>query len=95
MTHKTVKSSLKELSFYGANILNCYGQFNNLQSDELPTNKYLENRSSIHDLDLFILNVQADKNPDFNPIKHCIYFQLTVFSIYTLSDLGNSSNLIG
>ena len=74
MNHKTVKSILKKLPFHGGNILNCYGQFNNLQSDELPKKKYLEKLSSINDLDLFTLNVQAHKNPDFNPIKCCIYF---------------------
>ena len=70
MTHKTVKSILKELPYL--NILNCHGQFNNLLSDELPTKKYHEKLSRIHDLDLFTLNVREDINPDTNPIEHFI-----------------------
>ena len=69
MTHKTVKSIFKELPYHGVNILNCHGQFNNLLSDALPTKKYLEKLSSIHDLDLFTLNVQAAINPDFQIIS--------------------------
>ena len=47
-------------------ILNCHRQFNNLLSDALPMKKYLEKLSSIHDLDLFTLNVQTAINPDSN-----------------------------
>ena len=72
MTHKTVKSIFKELPYHGVNILNCHGQFNNLLSDALPTKKYLEKLSSIHDLDLFTLNVQAAINPDSNLFNQCI-----------------------
>ena len=50
------------------NILNCHAQFNNLLSDELPTKKYHEKLSRIHDLDLFALNVRADINSDTNPM---------------------------
>jgi len=66
MTHKTEKSIFKELPYHDVNILNCHGQSNNLLSDELPTKKYLEKLSSIHYLDLFTLNLQADINPDSN-----------------------------
>ena len=66
MTHKTVKSIFKELAYHRVNILNCHRQFNNLLSDALPTKKYLENLSSIHDLDLFTLDVQTAINPDSN-----------------------------
>ena len=84
MTHKTVKSILKELPNHGVNILNCHGQFNNLLSDALPTKKYLEKLSSIHDLDLFTLNVQAAINPDSNLFNQCIqshYYTPCSFSI--------------
>ena len=59
MTHKTVKSIFKELPYYGVNILNCHGQFNYLLSDALPTKKYLEKLSSVHDLDLFTLKLMS------------------------------------
>lgn len=84
MTHKTVKSIFKELPYHGVNILNCHGQFNNLLSDALPTKKYLEKLSSIHDLDLFTLNVQAAINPDSNLFNQCIqshYYSPHSFSI--------------
>ena len=84
MTHKTVKSIFKELPYHGLSILNCHRQFNNLLSDALPTKKYLEKLSSIHDLDLFTLNVQAAINPDSNLFNQCIqshYYSPHSFSI--------------
>ena len=85
MTHKTVKSIFKELPYHGVNIINCHGQFNNLLSVALPTKKYLEKLSSIHDLDLFTLNVQADINPDSNLINQRIqshYYSLRIASVF-------------
>ena len=99
MTHKTVKSICKELPYHGVwqfrifNILNCHGQFNNLLSDALPTKKYLEKLSSIHDLDLFTLNVQADINPDSSLFNQCI--QSHCYSPHSFSILNkqlSSSN---
>ena len=73
MTHKTVKSIFKELPYHDFNFINCHGQFNYLLSAALPTKKYLEKLSRIHDLDLFTLNVQADINPDSNLINQRIH----------------------
>ena len=69
MSHNTVKSIFKELPYHRLSILNCHGQFNNLLSDALPTKKYLEKLSNIHDLDLLTLNVQTAINPDFQIIS--------------------------
>ena len=71
------------MPYHGVNILNCHGQFTNL-SDALPTKKHLENLSSIHDLDFFTLNVQADINPHFNLFNqrlHDHYYSPHSFSI--------------
>ena len=80
----TLKSTFKELPYHGLSILNCHRQFNNLLSDALPTKKYLENLSSIHDLDLFTLDVQTAINPDSNLFNQWIqshYYSPHSFSI--------------
>ena len=60
--------SVQELPYYGvSDLISCYGQFNNTLSCDLPTKKYLEKLSSLHDLDLFTLNVRENINPDLNP----------------------------
>lgn len=54
--------TLKELPYYGYNIITTHGQFNNLLSCDnscnkfLPSKKYLEKLHSLYDLDLFSLN---------------------------------------
>ena len=41
-------------------------QFNNIIPSSLPTKKYLEKLTSLHDLDLFSLNTDSNINPYFN-----------------------------
>ena len=65
--------SLQELPYYGvSDLISCHGQFNNTLSCDLPTKKYLEKLSSLHDLDLFTLNVRENINPDLNLCNHRI-----------------------
>ena len=54
------KSLLRELPYYGINFVSAHGQFNNILDDHLPTKKYLESLTSVHDLDLFTLNTNSD-----------------------------------
>lgn len=67
------KSLLRELPYYGVNLLSAHGQFNNTLGDHLPTKKYLESLTSVHDLDLFTLNTNSDINPDINLSDQRIY----------------------
>ena len=41
------KSLLRELPYYGVNLLSAHGQFNNTLGDHLPTKKYLESLTSV------------------------------------------------
>ena len=66
------KSLLRELP-YGINFLSAHGQFNNILGDHLPTKKYLESLTSVHNLDLFTLNTNSDINPDINLYDQRIY----------------------
>ena len=66
------RSLFYELPYFGRNIILDHGQFNNCLSSHLPSKKYLESLCSIHDLDLFTLNMGEAQNPDFNLNNHRI-----------------------
>ena len=51
------KVLIRELPYHGINHIQFHGQFNNNLQSSLPTKKYLERLTSIHDLDLFNLNI--------------------------------------
>ena len=58
LKHSRSLQAFQELPYYGvSDLISCHGQFNNTLSCDLPTKKYLEKLSSLHDLDLFTLNV--------------------------------------
>ena len=67
------KSLLRELPYYGINLLSTHGQFNNILYDHLPTKKYLESLTSVHDLGLLTLNTNSDINPEINLSDQRIY----------------------
>ena len=64
---------LRKLPYYGINLLSAHGQFNNILGDQLPSKKYLESLTSVHDLDLFTLNTNSDINPDIKLSDQRIY----------------------
>ena len=73
LKHSRSLQALHELPYYGvSDLISCHGQFNNTLSCALPTKKYLEKLSSLHDLDLFTLNVRDNINPDLNLRNHRI-----------------------
>ena len=65
-SNNTARLLLKELPYFGINLIPIHGQFNNLIPSSLPTMKYLEKLTIFHDLDLFSLNTDSNINPDFN-----------------------------
>ena len=88
---KLNKSFLCELPYFGKNIFVCHGQFNNLVPSNLPTKRYLERLPSLHDIDLFSLNVheKSDFDSDLTPFKpiRCKYY-----SPHSFSKLKNKVN---
>ena len=93
---KQNKNLFRELPYFGQNITLCHGQFNNLiQLNDLPTKKYLERLPSLHDIDLFSLNLDEKSNSDsdlspFLPIR-CKYH--SPHSFYQFKDkLSRQSN---
>ena len=84
------KEIFRELPYYNLNFIPFHGQFNNSINSNLPTKKYLERLTSLHDLDLFSLNTDSNSNPDCNlsvrPIRSNYY------SPYSFSQLTNSSS---
>ena len=62
----TARLLLKELPYFGINLIPIHGQFNNIIPSSLPTKKYLEKLTGLHDLDLFSLTTGSNINPDFN-----------------------------
>lgn len=43
---------MRDLPYYGHDIINSHKQFNNLLSSNLPTKNYLDKLRSFHDIDL-------------------------------------------
>ena len=64
------KNLLRELPYYGVNIVVIHCLFNNSASISRTPNVYLEKLHSLYDLDLFSLNTGIDTsiNPDSNLI---------------------------
>ena len=95
--HYSYKSSLQELPYSGNNILSVHGQFNNLNDVERPSKRYLDRLTSLHDLDLFSLNLDSTRHPERNlmqPIR-CKYFSPHSFHQHktTFSDKSSFSLL--
>ena len=80
---KETKLLFRELPYNGFNFTDFHGQFNNSLITSLPTKKYLERLTSLHDLNLFNLNTDSNVNPDRNlniqPIQ-CKYYSPHSFS---------------
>ena len=76
------KDLLRELPYHGLNHIQFHGQFNNSLQSSLPTKKYLERLTSVHDLDLFNLNISDDNSePVFwLPKIRCKYYSPHSFS---------------
>ena len=80
---KSAKSLFQELPYNGFNITYTHGQFNNSLVIQLPTKKYLERLVSIHDLDLFNLNINSSIDPDYNTFSRtvrCKYYSPSTFT---------------
>ena len=85
----TIRPLFRELPHFGVNhFVPLHGQFNNLNTTFLPTKKYLEKLSSIHDLDLFSLNTASNINPDQNLVD--INVRSRYFSPYSFYAVKNS-----
>ena len=66
---------MRDLPYYGYDIINSHEQFNNLLSSNLPTKKYLDKLRSFHDIDLFSLNTHPDDHEDqLNTCIRCKYY---------------------
>ena len=82
---KQNKSLQRGLPYFDQNISRCHGQFNNLiYFLDLPSKKYLERLPSLHDIDIFRLNLDAKSSSDseftpFQPIR-CKYYYPHSFS---------------
>ena len=83
MTMNSAQCLFRELPYNGFNFIDFHGQFNNSLRTNLPTKKYLERLTSLHDLNLFNLNIDSNANPDRNlniqPIQ-CKYYSPHSFS---------------
>ena len=89
-THVLTKEISRELPYYGLNFVPFHGQFNNSINSNLPTKKYLERLSILHDLDLFNLNTDSNSNPDLNLFVRPIHSNY--YSPYSFSQIANSSS---
>ena len=88
LKHSRSLQALQELPYYRvSDLISCHGQFNNTLSCDLPTKKYLEKLSSLHDLDVFTLNVRENINPDLNLRNHRI--QSNYYSPHSFNVLQN------
>ena len=68
------------LIIFGYNITLCHGQFNNLiPFSDLPSKKYLEHLPSLHDIDLFCLNLD-----EFYLMQVCLQMHLSIHGLVLL-----------
>ena len=84
------------MPYHGVNIIYTHGQFNNSLKSHLPTKKYLERLVSIHDLDLFSLNVNSSIDPDCNAsfgTVRCKYYSPSTFTQLISSKDASKSSL--
>ena len=56
----------RELPYNSIEFIEVHGQFNNSLNNNLTTKKQLQCLKSLHDLDLFSLNINTSVNPDHN-----------------------------
>ena len=73
----------RELPYNSIEFIEVHGQFNNSLNNNLTTKKQLQCLKSLHDLDVFSLNINTSVNPDHNlnykPIQ-CNYYSPYGFS---------------
>ena len=73
----------RELPYNSIEFIEVHGQFNNSLNNNLTTKKQLQCLKSLHDLDVFSLNINTSVNPDHNlnykPIQ-CNYYSTYGFS---------------
>ena len=85
---KLSKALFRELPYYGQNIRQCHGSFNNLMPIEnLPSKKYLDRLPSLNGIDRFSLNADNVNNSDLEyssirPVR-CKYYSPHSFSLLT------------
>ena len=83
MTMNSAQCLFRELPYYGIEFIEHHGQFNNSLNNNLTTKKQLQCLKSLHDLDVFSLNINTFVNPDHNlnykPIQ-CNYYSPYGFS---------------
>lgn len=85
--NKALFQNLPYSNYYS--ITSVHGEFNNLLHDNLPSKKYLEHLKSLHDLDLFNLNINIHQNftDDLNFANRCNYY-----SPHSFNCMKNSSD---
>ena len=66
MTMISAQCLFRELPYYGIEFIEHHGQFNNSLNNNLTTKKQLQCLKSLHDLDVFSLNINTFVNPDHN-----------------------------
>ena len=66
MTMNSARCLFRELPYYGIEFIEHHGQFNNSLNNNLTTKKQLQCLKSLHDLDVFSLNINTFVNPDHN-----------------------------
>ena len=86
MTMNSAQCLFRELPYYGIEFIEHHGQFNNSLNNNLTTKKQLQRLNSLHDLDVFSLNINTFVNPDHNlnykPIQ-CNYYSPYGFSQFS------------
>ena len=66
MTMNSAQCLFPERPYYGVEFIEHHGQFNNSLNNNLTTKKQLQCLKSLHDLDVFSLNINTFVNPDHN-----------------------------
>ena len=78
----------RELPYNGIEFIEVHGQFNNSVNNNLTTKKQLQCLKSLHDLDVFSLNINTSVNParnlNYKPIQ-CNYYSPYGFLLQSYS----------
>ena len=84
---------MRELPYYGQDFISFHGRFNNSNNNTLPTKKYLDNLTSIYDLDLFSLNTRnaVDTHDNFHKI-YSNYYSPHSYSVIKFSKETENNN---
>ena len=79
MTMNSAQCLFRELPYYGIELIEHHGQFNNSLNNSLTTKRQLQCLKSLHDLDVFSLNINTIHNLNYKPMQ-CNYYSPYGFS---------------